>query len=148
CTHCFGQRILCASCLLDSHQYLLFHWPEVWVDCSHLYNDGFLQWKDMFPHVTVISREPPWAFCPQTHENDAFQMSILHTTGQHTVAFRPCACSGTEIWQQLLGVDIFPATEKSLQSSFTFEVLRHQRCFNLRANTSLKEYYDALVGLT
>ncbi|KAG8923187.1 hypothetical protein FRC01_013102, partial [Tulasnella sp. 417] len=57
-------------------------------------------------------------------------------------------CSEKENWVQLLEVDIFPATELNPRTGFTMEVLRHQRCFNLRGKTSLKEYYDALVDLT
>ncbi|KIO17892.1 hypothetical protein M407DRAFT_84529 [Tulasnella calospora MUT 4182] len=148
CTQCFGRRILCASCLLDAHQFLPFHWPEVWWKDTLPARYGYFKRTSLVDLGLQVGLGHDGAFCPQTHENDAFRMTILHTTGQHTVSFRPCACSGTEIWQQLLGVDIFPATEKSPQSGFTFEVLRHQRCFNLRAKTSLKEYYDALVDLT
>ncbi|KIO26168.1 hypothetical protein M407DRAFT_41813, partial [Tulasnella calospora MUT 4182] len=53
-----------------------------------------------------------------------------------------------ELWEQLLEVDIWPATHKRPQTGFTMELLRHQRCFNLRSKTSLKEYYDALIDLT
>ncbi|KIO24096.1 hypothetical protein M407DRAFT_51500, partial [Tulasnella calospora MUT 4182] len=161
CTQCFGRRILCGPCLLDSHQFLPFHWPEVWIDRSNLSKDSLPQRKDTLPaRYGYFKRTSLFevglqvglghdgGFCPQTHGNDAFRMTVLHTTGQHIVAFRPCACSDKEVWQQLLEVDIFPATEKNPQLGFTFEVLRHQRCFNLRAKTSLKEYYDALVDLT
>ncbi|KIO27515.1 hypothetical protein M407DRAFT_73076 [Tulasnella calospora MUT 4182] len=75
-------------------------------------------------------------------------MTILHTTGQHRVSFCPCHCTGKQLWEQLLEVDIWPATEQKPQTGFTIEVLRHQRSFSLRGKVSLKEYYDALVDLT
>ncbi|KIO27546.1 hypothetical protein M407DRAFT_73081, partial [Tulasnella calospora MUT 4182] len=86
--------------------------------------------------------------CPRSHPADSIDITILHTTGQHVTRFRPCACSEKELWEQLLGVDIWPATHKRPKTGFTMEVLRHQRCFNLRSKTNLKEYYDALVDLT
>ncbi|KIO19407.1 hypothetical protein M407DRAFT_82839, partial [Tulasnella calospora MUT 4182] len=88
CTQCFGRPVLCGGCLVRSHQFSPFHWPEQWVDQNHT--------------------------------------------------------SNKELWEQLLEVDIWPATHKRPKTGFTMEVLRHQRCFNLRSKTNLKEYYDVL----
>ncbi|KIO24709.1 hypothetical protein M407DRAFT_76635, partial [Tulasnella calospora MUT 4182] len=56
--------------------------------------------------------------------------------------------TSSKLWEQLLGVDIWPATQKRPKTGFTMEVLRHQRCFNLQSKTNLKEYYDALSRRT
>lgn len=88
------------------------------------------------------------SLCPDSHPTDTVDLTILHTTGQHVVRFRPCGCSDKELWQQLLEVDIWPATHKRPRTGFTREVLRHQRAFTFRSKTTLKEYYDALVYLS
>ncbi|KAG9041631.1 hypothetical protein FS837_011950 [Tulasnella sp. UAMH 9824] len=85
----------------------------------------------------------------EQHNNDSSldaptdsQKPILRTE------YLPFFCSGKELWQQLLEADIYPATHKRPRTGFTMEVLRHQRSFNFRSKTTLKEYYDALVDLS
>lgn len=146
--------------MLSSHQHLPFHWPEAWVEGNA---DASIpeRWKQQIPRRfgyfkrvsllslgLVVGLGHDGDLCPQTHPDDAFRMTVLHTTGQHGIRVLPCNCCGKELWEQLLDVDIWPATETKPQTGFTIEVLRHQRCFNLRGKTSLKEYYDALVDLT
>lgn len=146
--------------MVAAHQSLPFHWAEEWVEGSR---DTAIpeEWKPKLPHFFGYFKRVPLQslglqvglghegdFCPSGHKDDAFAMTVLHTTGQHRISLRPCHCSKKELWEQLLDVDIYPATEVKPQTGFTIEVLRHQRCFNLRGKTSLKEYYDALVDLT
>ncbi|KIO18474.1 hypothetical protein M407DRAFT_31873 [Tulasnella calospora MUT 4182] len=161
CTQCFGRRIVCGPCLVESHQHLPFHWPEAWIDKACMPKNILESWGSSIPnHYGYFKRvslcdlglQVPLGHdggvCPASRRDDCLVMSILHTTGQHTIRFRPCKCSQKESWVQLLEVDIFPATELNPRTGFTIEVLRHQRCFSLRGKTSLKEYYDALVDLT
>lgn len=75
-------------------------------------------------------------------------MTIVHTNGQHSVTMRSCCCQGKERWQLLLKYGIFPATDLQPQTGFTFELLEHQRAFNLRGKTSLQEYYQSIIDLT
>ncbi|KAG8902995.1 hypothetical protein FRC01_009382, partial [Tulasnella sp. 417] len=161
CPQCFGRPLLCGPCLITSHQHSPFHWPEQWVDKNYVSDKIPAHWKDARPaHYGYFKRTSlrnvglhiglghSGALCPRSHPVDTVDLTIVHMTGQHLARFRPCSCSGKELWEQLLEVDIWPATHKSPQTGFTMELLRHQRCFNLRSKTSLKEYYDALVDLT
>lgn len=85
--------------------------------------------------------------CPRTSIRDNFDMNILHVTGQHSTTFRPCACNGKDRWKVLLEHRIFPATEFAPQTGFTFELLDHHQTFDLRAKSTLREYYRATVDL-
>lgn len=161
CTQCFGRPILCAACLVHSHRHSPFHWPEQWVEGNHAsssipdlwhksrpQNYGYFKRTSLLEVGLHVGLGHEGALCPVSHPVDTVDLTILHTTGQHVVRFRPCACSQKELWQQLLEVDIWPATHKRPKTGCTMEVLRHQRCFSLRSKTNLKEYYDALVDLT
>ncbi|KIO33174.1 hypothetical protein M407DRAFT_18033 [Tulasnella calospora MUT 4182] len=146
--------------MVEMHQNLPFHWPEAWVDGSGAGIDPNVWGQEIPLHFGYFKRTSLYdlglqvglghdgLFCPTSHEADTFTMRVLHTSGQHEVRFRTCGCTEKPRWEQLLDVDIWPATELKPQTGFTMEVLRHQRCFSLRGKTSLKEYYDALVDLT
>lgn len=160
CAQCFGRSIFCGPCMVATHQRHPFHWPEAWVD-SNTDTSIPSDWKNKLPalfgyfkRVSLhslglhVGLGHDGELCPNSHKDDAFTMTVLHTTGQHKINLLPCSCNGKDLWEQLLEVDIWPATETKPQTGFTIEVLRHQRGFNLRGKTSLKEYYDSLVDLT
>lgn len=75
-------------------------------------------------------------------------MTVFHVNGYHKVRFRRCQCGQKDLWELLLEVGIFPATDKNPQTGFTIALLQHQRTCSLRGKTSLKEYFDVLVELT
>ncbi|KAG8925800.1 hypothetical protein FRC01_009690 [Tulasnella sp. 417] len=161
CKQCFGHPLLCGACLVHSHRHSPFHWPEQWVDETHTSNKipefwnksrpanyGYFKRISLLEVGLHVGLGHEGALCPMSHPRDYVDLTVLHKTGQHVARFRPCVCSGKELWEQLLEVDIWPSTQKRPKTGFTMEVLRHQRCLSLRSKTNLKEYYDTLVDLT
>ncbi|KAG9014679.1 hypothetical protein FRB90_005207 [Tulasnella sp. 427] len=146
---------------LEAHRMQPFHVVEAWISREVALAGGPEDWQDCLPQQFGFFERRSLQeaglevglghfghLCPQTSSNDNFDMTILHVTGQHTVTFRPCACSGAEKWQQLLESRVFPATEFAPKTGFTFELLDHHQAFSLRAKVTLREYYQAVVDLT
>lgn len=161
CVSCFGGRVLCTSCIVQSHQYQPFHELHGYIHHAAALSRTSSRWKNSLPndfgYFKRLSLQEAGLqvglghdgdLCPSSWEGDSFRMTILHINGQHSVTFRDCGCQGKERWQLLLEYNVFPVTEKQPETGFTIELLEHQRAFNLRGKTSLQEYYQALLDLT
>lgn len=161
CRSCFGGKGICTSCLRESHQDQPFHVVEAWETREFTLERSSERWAESFPQQfgffarrslkdagLEVGLGHQGQLCPQTSNRDGFDMTILHVNGQHSVTFRPCACSSKEKWELLLEAGIFPATEAAPQTGFTLELLEHFQEFSLRAKVNLREYYQAIVGLT
>lgn len=154
CKDCYGGRVLCSACVLSVHTYLPYHQVETWIDND--LDETWLSpiWKPLAPPRFGYFRRIPLrdvglrvplghqgAFCPSSHPSDEHHMSVFHINGYHKVRFQMCKCGGKELWELLLEVGIFPATEKNPQTGFTIPLLKHQRACSLHGKTSHKEYH-------
>lgn len=161
CASCYGGRVLCTSCIVQSHQYQPFHEVHGYIHYQAAYARISKRWNLSLPmdfgYFKRLSLQEAGLqvglghdgdICPKTSRNDCFSMTIVHINGQHPVTFRDCCCEGKQRWQLLLEYNIFPATDERPQTGFTIELLEHQRAFNLRGKTSLHEYYQSLLDLT
>ncbi|KIO19636.1 hypothetical protein M407DRAFT_30707 [Tulasnella calospora MUT 4182] len=161
CASCYGGRVLCTACIVQSHQYQPFHEVHGYIHHQAAYARTPKRWNLSLPvdfgYFKRLSLQEAGLqvglghdgdLCPKTSTKDCFSMTIGHINGQHPVTFRDCCCEGKPRWQLLLEYNIFPATDDRPQTGFTIEMLEHQRAFSLRGKTSLHEYYQAIVDLT
>lgn len=161
CRTCFGGKAVCTICLRESHQDQPFHVVEAWITREFALNRasgfwagsipgrfGFFARRSLKDAGLQVGLGHHGQLCPRTTSRDNFDMTILHVSGQHSATFRPCACHNKEKWELLLEEGIFPATEATPQTGFTLELLDHWQEFSLRTKASLREYYQAIVGLT
>jgi hypothetical protein len=56
--------------------------------------------------------------------------------------------AGKALWEQLLDMKLFPATDERPKTAFTFHVLRHFHAFNLSAKMAAFDFHSAMTQLT
>jgi len=94
--------------------------------------------------------------CPRSNPGTvSHPLHVVHVNGVHTMEVQYCSCLrgsqkqiAEEKWAQLLGHQIFPATEARPQTGFTFHVLKHFHQINLSSKTSAWDYSQSLIFLT
>jgi hypothetical protein len=89
--------------------------------------------------------------CPS--RSTPHSLTILHSNGLHQIRYYQCFCrrkEGTHAARpaQLVANRLYPATEKSPKTAFTFESLRAFDTFNLEGALNIKQYCDGLLSLT
>lgn len=75
--------------------------------------------------------------------------TILDRTGIHSLAVRPCTCPGGDsVHKQLLKTGLYPATQRSPRTAFTFVVLEDLRLMNLECKITTNSFFSYLRRLT
>lgn len=75
--------------------------------------------------------------------------TIIDRTGIHNLAVRPCTCPGPDpIHKQLLKMGLYPATQRSPRTAFTFAVLDDLRLMNLECKIAANSFFNYLRRLT
>lgn len=76
-------------------------------------------------------------------------MLVLHTNGIHEVAIKYCGCTRVlPHYQQLLRRGLYPATQVTVKTCVTFELLRQFHLISLTTKTSTYDLYRALEKMT
>jgi hypothetical protein len=75
-------------------------------------------------------------------------MTLISTSGVHTISVQPCACQDRDLFSQLLDSCLFPATFAWPQTAFTFEVLVHYLIDYTICKTTAYSFYEKLRWLT
>jgi hypothetical protein len=139
CQDCFHQRLLCDLCLKQEH--------------SNLPTHRFRKWNGSF-FEQVASQDIGYIFqlghngksCNLGY-NRRFTLGDLN--GLHTLTIRFCQHPGSgDAARQLLSAQIFPCSDRSPASGFTFHLLRTFYLLATEAKISGQRYYNVLVRLT
>ncbi|KAF7976812.1 hypothetical protein HWV62_5680 [Athelia sp. TMB] len=137
CEDCFGDALLCQSCILEKHKLLPLHrifcWTGSFFAKTSLYALGH--------RVYLGHQGQP---CKAAYEIvDGF--TVFDTTGIHTIKLVFCGCPDRAPSNiQLLRTRWFPATIRSPHSAFTFEVLNTFHLLNIQGKLSLYHFYNAI----
>ena len=76
-------------------------------------------------------------------------MTIVDQSGVHRLAIQPCCCHGhSPIHHQLLQINLYPATQTSPRTAFTFAVLDNFRLINLECKVSANGFFSYLRHVT
>ncbi|KAF8147457.1 hypothetical protein K438DRAFT_1509006, partial [Mycena galopus ATCC 62051] len=145
CKSCYGDEMLCQTCILDAHARNPLHMIEQWngrwfAPCSL---------KDLGLRVQL--GHPPGERCSEpTPLHTSF--AVLHTNGIHEVAVDSCDCEHRE-WagrpeEQLLRAGWFPATDDRPRTCATTEVLDNFLAQTYQSKTTMYDYYSVLEKLT
>ncbi|KAF8834386.1 hypothetical protein BDN67DRAFT_1016560 [Paxillus ammoniavirescens] len=85
------------------------------------------------------------------HYNDAGNhlLTMVDVSGIHIVAICPCKCPQQSPFRaQLLQIGLYPATQKSLRTAFTFQSLESFRLMNLECKVTVMSFYKYLRRVT
>lgn len=146
CLTCFNPSTYCSSCIKLQHTHQPFHKLRTWDDHAHCYISTCLAdigmiWSLFHEDGTTCSSQ-----------GSTRKIQVLHTNGLHSISYYLCRCHlqiqnpQTVSPKQLLVNRLFPATDKSPTSAFTFELLELFDSLNLIGFINFKQFCDAVMG--
>ena len=112
---------------------------------------NFLHWNDcFFENVTLcdLGQEVNLGHaglpCPQPMA-EVKSFTVVHLTGVHSIHLCYCSCRGApEQCIQLLRLGWFPASLKSPETAFTFDLLNTFHILNLQSKIVLFDFWNAI----
>ncbi|PPR03501.1 hypothetical protein CVT24_012668 [Panaeolus cyanescens] len=141
CESCFMGDLVCQDCCLHRHKKQPFHQIEKWTGT----------------HFTSVSLRSMGLRIQLNHINMTcsvpipchFNMVVIHTNGIHDIAFDYCGCEKAEMhYIQLLRRRLFPASQHTIQTCATFEVLDLLHKLSLTTKAGTYDLYRGLEKLT
>jgi hypothetical protein len=169
CLDCTGRPTQCRFCCVKTHTCLPFHRVEKW-------NGSFFKPTWLWKAGVVIRLGHSGLPCPMAtnetelnsphdldhgscaEENDFTNgtdgrgnplLTIVDKSGVHTVAVQWCYCPGSPAHDlQLLRVQMFAASFKTIKTAFTFQLLDDFLTDNRECKTSAMNYFNKLRRLT
>ena len=143
CDDCFQSPLMCEYCFLRRHENQPFHWVKRW-------NGNFFVRCDIsaLGHGVVLGHHG--TPCPNNSSSTlSLNFLVAHTNGIHKTKIMFCACIGSgNRMQQLLKVQLFPATTEQPMTVFTFGLLREFHLHSLESKSTVYGYMGALRCLT
>ncbi|KLO04935.1 hypothetical protein SCHPADRAFT_840007, partial [Schizopora paradoxa] len=147
CISCFGNRILCKTCIIAAHASSPFHFVEEWN--GHFWERTTLHRLGYTLHLGHDG-DP----CPMP-DGSGRLMHIVHCTGVHDLRVVFCGCHPIGLryvdnsnMNQLLRARVFPATPERAQSAVTFECLNEFHILTTQGKLTAMDYYETLSRLT
>jgi hypothetical protein len=129
--------------MVNSHLNLPFHTIEVW-------NGSFFACTDLQTLGLIVSAHGNGSLCPhRLPKETAVPITVVDVSGVHTIAFAYCHCPGclTPL-QQLLTLQLWPATIKAPATFFTFSLLDDYHHHSLASRKSANDYWQVLCRKT
>lgn len=172
CLDCFGQRMVCKTCILATHQHLPFHRMEVWngqsFSKSSLFKLGFVfhvghggqrcpcagdedPWEDVDEDDGTEFCADDWVENPEEKikKGPGNVLVFADTGGVFRHRVRWCNCTvPPDHAMQLFRDGLFPASLQQPSSAFTFAVLDHFYIDAMECKTAAQSFYRKLCRLT
>ncbi|KAF8069293.1 hypothetical protein FPV67DRAFT_1415377 [Lyophyllum atratum] len=140
CMDCFGADLICPSCCCKRHRRAPFHRVERWTG-THFVKTSL---KDLGLKVQLNHSSMQ---CPNP-EPCHVQFRVLHTNGIHDVALQYCGCRPLPRHIQLLRRGLFPASQLTVKTCASFQLLRQLHLLGLTTKASTYDFYRTLEKLT
>ncbi|EIN04406.1 hypothetical protein PUNSTDRAFT_76368 [Punctularia strigosozonata HHB-11173 SS5] len=141
CTDCFRERLLCAACMVRTHERLPLHHVQAWKD-GHFSNTSL---RSLGLAVQLGHNEGD--SCVQS-ERPSKDFVVFDSDGYHHVDVRFCGCSHRSHQEQLLEVGWYPASTRRPSTAFTFRFLDTFHRLTLQGKITLHDYYTSVVQRT
>ncbi|KAG9017173.1 hypothetical protein FRB90_001477 [Tulasnella sp. 427] len=150
CQDCLGDRFFCEDCIVSTHNSTPLHRIEKW---NGVFFEPGNPTVPQLHQLLYLGHNGSRCKAPFTSAHWARPteglLTVVHTNGYHKLQVCYCNCLGSpEPYQQLLQSGLFPATHSRPATAFTFNLLKHFRCFNLASKTAAYDYHKALVQLS
>ena len=143
CVDCSFSRVLCRSCINETHYSNPFHRVQKWT--------GFfferIPLSELGRSIKLGHRGQP---CPNRLQgSEGRATKVVHSNGIHEVRVEYCHCfHAPSEPEQLAQSFLFPATLERPETVFTFAVLKQFHILGLTAKTSAYDFFNALVNMT
>jgi hypothetical protein len=140
CITCFHIPVYCNTCLLKAHQQMPFHDIEIRM------NDNYWARTTLFQQNYVLPVHS--GGCSGDQDPDYTEMTIITSSRICQLTIQWCTCMKEDHADQLLSIQLYPATLTSPKTAFTFEGLDHYLTEHTICKTTAYSFYDKLRHLT
>ncbi|KAL0565489.1 hypothetical protein V5O48_016532, partial [Marasmius crinis-equi] len=145
CRACFGARLLCRTCMVDTH------WERP-LDRVEKWNGSFFQCQSLKSlGMFVQFGHPPGDPC-RSHQKARNRFIVVDVDYIQEVDVRFCMCQPRaivgEFFQQLLRHSFFPATIAEPHTAFTFRCLEYFHTLTLGGKMTMYDFYTAVESRT
>ncbi|KIO27389.1 hypothetical protein M407DRAFT_73231 [Tulasnella calospora MUT 4182] len=145
CTDCIHPPLICGSCTTDVHRRMPFHRLRFWaVDDA---GNGSWEKTSLAAVGFVLHIGHGGLQCPRATWESVRTVQVLDINGQHSIPMLFCQCH--ELYEdqaeQLLQLRLYPASDDSPRTAFTFRVMKHFLLCQLEMCCSAASYYDMLA---
>ncbi|EIN06473.1 hypothetical protein PUNSTDRAFT_136333 [Punctularia strigosozonata HHB-11173 SS5] len=144
CDDCHGDRMLCAECMVDLHQWQSFHNVKEWK------NDHFQPVTLQELGLEIQLGHPDGTNCSASipaHKD----FLVFDTTGYHYVTLMYCNCKVPHVRtarEQLLDIGLYPASVRQPRTAFTFRLLDNFHQLTLQGKITLHDFLLATICST
>ena len=151
CVTCIGHPFTCQGCCLKSHQHNPFHkiqqWSGGFFQSVNLRNLGFR--LRMGHQGATCPEEPGHHFTEDFKRFEEEDITFVNVSGVFKLQVSWCNCRDrlSQV-NQLLQMGLYPATLKSTQSVFSFQLLDYFFIDNMECHTSASSFFSKLRRLT
>ncbi|KAJ8090814.1 hypothetical protein PM082_024727 [Marasmius tenuissimus] len=141
CLDCFGLRLVCRDCLINSHLDEPLHRIEEWK--NDFFHPSTL--KDVGLRFQLGHKAGERCALPQPGHKD---FVVLSWNGIHNVNLDFCGCDTIDRHLQLMEIGWWPASYKEPQTAATFQLLRNYHITNLQSQTAPTDFNAVLEQIT
>ncbi|KAK7442561.1 hypothetical protein VKT23_016159 [Stygiomarasmius scandens] len=139
CNDCQDSRLWCEQCMVETHAYLPFHKIKQW-NGTHFQPTSLHKLGHFLPLGHLTGQR-----CPCIDLAPVKTLTVLDTSGLHTLNVKYCGCGQVEgEYRQLLRARLYPATHKTPRTVATFRLLEHFQLLSFVSKVSVREYCTAL----
>lgn len=143
CEDCFGDSLLCQTCIIHMHNYQHpFHRIALW-NGNHFERRTL---GELGMEIHLGHRGKP---CRTWSAGRSSKIRIIHTTGIFTYKVNHCCCIGApEVAMQMMALRLFPSTLSRPESAATFDLLKNGQMHSLCGKESIWDFYEVISRLT
>ncbi|KAF7377213.1 CxC2 domain-containing protein [Mycena sanguinolenta] len=138
CEDCFGNRLLCGTCITEKHRDEPLHFLEEW-------EDGYFQFRTIRDDLKLTYQigHPFGEDCEASYLGKTRSMVVLDNNGIHVVNVDFCGCpdAPSEV-AQLLNIGWYPATHTNPSTAATLSLLGRFHKLNLQARLPAYDFYN------
>ena len=147
CQDCFYSQWYCKDCIVQIHEDNPLHYIKTWDVQAQCMVSARL--RDLGLVVKLIHENGQSCASRGTLR----ELKVMHTTGMHEIVYWQCLCYQRQSNlsarpAQLLANRLFPASETSPRTAFTFDVLRSFDSLNLQGSINFKQFCDSIFFAT
>ncbi|KAI0038390.1 hypothetical protein FA95DRAFT_1613426 [Auriscalpium vulgare] len=140
CLDCFGSPLLCDHCLCEAHTRQPIHRVQTW-------NGRHFEKHSLLDAGLCLQLGHDDRTCPNPRQSST-KLTVVDTSGIHTVAVRFCDCGTAPTYVQLLRVRWWPATMKRPRTAITLRTCELFHALTLQGKMNAYDFWHGLARIT
>lgn len=139
CKDCVGYNPTCDACFFRNHEFTPFHFAEKW-------NGRFFDRSSQSGIGRVLYLGHDGRPCPSVRSGTSpLHLDVVQLNGVHGCRVQYCECAKKgEHWEQLLEINLFPATLAKPATAYALPVLKHFDLLSSISKTSAMDFVTTI----